>query len=532
MPRPTALLKRSLIFLHRWMGVVLAALFTLWFVSGIVLMYWSYPEVSAADRLKRAPVLNPAQILISPEQAYAALDRDQPPAQVRLSSFDARPVYRFGGRGGTALVYADDGTEQWMVDDALLDRAATAWARQPVDQARRETVEEIDQWTLGVRSSFPLYKYSWPDGQQVYLDGDTGDVLQYTTPASRFWAYLGAIPHWLYFTPLRRNGPEWFSFVVWSSGVATVAALLGVIVAVWMYSPKQRYRHAGAPTSIPYRGWKRWHTIIGLFFGVVTVTWAFSGLLSMGPFEFVDRITAWTIPSDGAAAAAKGTKGKGKGAARGPNVAGALRGSGRLPLSAYAARPPAAAVAALPLDFEVKELEFTSFDGEPVYLASNGRGETRVVPLAGEARPEFDRDRVMTLVENAAGPALAELRLMDSYDAYYLDRTREAPLPVIYLRLNDAVGTRYYIDPKTARVVGNYSARNWVSRWLYHGLHSLNFPWLYNHRPLWDIVVIGLMLGGTSLCVTSLWLAWRVLQRKLAALLPEWRGAQPNEDLI
>ena len=51
---------------------------------------------------------------------------------------------------------------------------------------------------------------------------------------------------------------------------------------------------------------------------------------------------------------------------------------------------------------------------------------------------------------------------------------------------------------------------------MYHALHSLDFPWLYNYRPLWDIVVITFMLGGTALCVTSLVLAWRVLGRTLA----------------
>ena len=85
--------------------------------------------------------------------------------------------------------------------------------------------------------------------------------------------------------------------------------------------------------------------------------------------------------------------------------------------------------------------------------------------------------------------------------------------------MNDADNTRYYVDPGSARVVATYSSRNWVNRWLYNGLHSLNFPWLYNYRPLWDIVVITLMLGGTALCVTSLVLAWRVLGRKLARAL-------------
>src|SRR5687767_4075933 len=81
--------------------------------------------------------------------------------------------------------------------------------------------------------------------------------------------------------------------------------------------------------------------------------------------------------------------------------------------------------------------------------------------------------------------------------------------------MNDSDHTRYYIDPRTARVVGSYGDRGWVSRWLYNGLHSLNFPWLYNHRPLWDIVVITFMLGGTALSVTSIVLAWQFLGRKL-----------------
>jgi hypothetical protein len=77
------------------------------------------------------------------------------------------------------------------------------------------------------------------------------------------------------------------------------------------------------------------------------------------------------------------------------------------------------------------------------------------------------------------------------------------PLPVILALMHDADETRYYIDPKTASVVRSYSNRNSMRRWLYNGLHSLNFPWLYNHRPLWDIIVITFMVGGTGLCVTA-----------------------------
>ena len=129
--------------------------------------------------------------------------------------------------------------------------------------------------------------------------------------------------------------------------------------------------------------------------------------------------------------------------------------------------------------------------------------------------------------------AWLRIGVLEQYDMYYLDRRRQRPLPVILARLNDAEHTRYYIDPKTARVVGTYSSRNWVNRWLYHGLHSLDFPWLYNYRPLWDIVVITFMVGGTALCVTSLILAWRVLGRKLGLILPmTGRGTVLNEDLV
>ena len=189
-----------------------------------------------------------------------------------------------------SMIYADNGTMHQGVDAAMIDRAAAAWAARPLAEATKQAVEEVDQWTVGgLRTVRPLFKYSWPDGQQVYVNGNTAEVAQYTTSRSRFWAYLGAIPHWLYFTPLRKHQPEWFSFVVWSSLVGTVAALIGVVIIIWMFSPKKRYRHADTSTSIPYRGWKRWHAICGLFFGVVTITWTFSGLLSMGPFSIVNR---------------------------------------------------------------------------------------------------------------------------------------------------------------------------------------------------------------------------------------------------
>jgi len=519
---PTIFLKRSLIVVHRWLGVALCLLFLIWFPSGIGMMYWSYPSVSARDRLERSPALDPKTITLSPEDAFKAIGGGDAPGQIRLNTFDGRPVYRFGSREGQQVVYADTGDEQLEVPMEMMRRAAAAWTRQPFAAATVEEMTDVDQWTLqgNVRSLAPLWKFSWPNGEQVYVSGNTGEVEQYTTTASRWGAYVSAIPHWLYFTPLRKHGPEWSRFVIWSSAIGTGASIIGIAIGLWMYSPSKSYRNAGAATAIPYRGQKRLHTIFGLVFGLGAVTWAFSGLLSMDPFP---RRTNRPVG---------GGEQIGRFSPSAPrSVQAALRG--RMRLDAFARKLPADALAQLG-ELKVKELELTSAAGMPAYLATLADGDTRIVPIDGAPIDGFPPDRIIETVRRAAGPSgLADVRTIDQYDMYYLDRRRERPLPVVLARLNDAEQTRYYIDPKTARVVGSYSSRNWMSRWAYHGLHSLDFPWLYNYRPLWDIVVIAFMVGGTALCVTSLILAWRVVGRKLRAI-----GVTPrvpevlNEDLV
>ena len=286
--------KRSLIFIHRWLGVALCLLFLLWFPSGIGMMYFPMPSVTPAARLERLPVLEASKVMVSPGEAAEKLGVDLD--DLRLSSFDGRPAYRAGGgRGdGGPVLYADTGEEQGEVSTEMVQRVASAWTGQPVSERigrRSHRSRSVDAADAARSDLSPVFKYSWPNGEQVYVSQATGEVVQYTTTASRIGAYLGPIPHWFYFTPLRKHGPQWSRVVIWSSGIGTISAILGVVIGIWMYSPSRKYRYAGAPTSIPYRGQKRWHTVFGLIFGVATVTYAFSGMLSMDPFpSFNDRV--------------------------------------------------------------------------------------------------------------------------------------------------------------------------------------------------------------------------------------------------
>lgn len=508
--------KKLAILSHRWMGVAFCLLFLWWFLSGIVMMYWGYPEITESDRLARAPALEAARVKLSAERALQAAGFEDPPDGVRLGSFDGRPAYFFRIGHGSAIVYADTGEQQDVFSDELNLRTAARWAGLPESSAAIELVEKPDQWTLlgAVRRQLPLRKYVFPDGQHVYINPDTGEVVQHTTRASRLWAHLGAIPHWLYYTPLRTQQQLWSNIVIWSSGLASVVALLGMIVGVWMWSPVQKkYRLAGQPTSIPYTGQKRLHTILGLGFGVLAMTWAFSGMMSMDPFP---------VLSGGPIGGRDGQSQPGPA----QRVQQAL--GGRLDLQLFEGKHPQEVLAQLDPAFAVKELEWTSFTGLPVFHAKDGSGQIRVIPATAAAADKLYAETIFRVIRAAAGEGqLAELRALTQYDWYYLDRTRRRPLPVIYARFRDPNDTRLYIDPNTARVVGRYAntTQGWVNRWLYHGLHSLDLPWLYNHRPAWDIVVLSLMLGCTWLCWTSIVLSWRVLKRKFA------HRRVPNEDL-
>jgi hypothetical protein len=497
--KPTAV-KKTLIFVHRWMGVALCILFLLWFASGIVMMYWDYPEVTEVDRLQHLPPLNASRIRLSPLEAYGRLGLKTPTNQAFLTTFDGRPAYRFQMGHQQKLVFADDGAESLEYPPELALRVAAQWSGQSPSAARMALLTEEDQWTVSgaFRSLRPLYKFTWPNADEVYVSQQTGQVVQATSRASRLGAYFGAIPHWLYFTPLRKDGLMWTRVVVWTSGLATLAAFIGLVGGVWMYSPSLRYRRQGAPSGVPYRGQKRLHTILGLFFGLLACTWAFSGMLSMDPFPL------------GGEASLDGTS----------KIQTALRGD-IVPLAGFLSIHPRDLLPQIASQISVREIEFASLAGEPFYIVSDAPHQTLILTADGRpASSEFSREKILGVVREVARTAMnqaeiAEARVVTHYEAYYLDRHHQRPLPALFVQLNDKQRSMYYIDPKTARVVEAYDTSSRWNRWLYHGLHSLNFPWLYEHRPVWDILMLVLLVGGTWLCVTSIILAGQVLSRKL-----------------
>src|SRR5262249_45631342 len=109
-----------------------------------------------------------------------------------------------------------------------------------------------------------------------------GQVVHWVTATQRFWNWLGAIPHWLYFSDLRSNVVLWSQIVIWASIVGTFLTVLGLCLGI------AQFRRGSGNELSPYRGLFYWHHIAGLLFGLITLTWVVSGLVSMNPWGFLE----------------------------------------------------------------------------------------------------------------------------------------------------------------------------------------------------------------------------------------------------
>ena len=403
-------MRRGLIAVHRWLGVALSVNFFVWFASGIGMMYWDFPGVSGADRLNRMIPLDAAAIRVSLADAFSAASLTTA-AEVQLESFDGRPVYRFRGGRSQKVIYADTGEPRASISKEQVDRIAAAWVGRQVSNATIRALDAVDQWTvqLPLARLKPLWQYSWPEGEQIYVSQTTGEVVQYTTRASRLGAWVGAIPHWLYVTPLRQHGQLWSRIVIGLSAIGTFVAVLGLTIGLWTFSPSKRYRRQSRPARWPYRGWKWWHAVFGLSVGMAAVTWVFSGMLSMDPFP---------LPGDPPHTDAVAET------LRGPIDPSAFQSSS--PIDAFAAVRPAS----------VKRLDFVSSASRSFYLMTLDSGETRLVDRAGRPSERLQVEDIEQLVTRAIEPdAIVEIRLLDQYDRYYIDRHYSRPLPVVLVRV-------------------------------------------------------------------------------------------------
>ena len=159
-----------------------------------------------------------------------------------------------------------------------------------------------------------------------------------------------------------------------------------------------------------------------------------------------------------------------------------------------------------------RELVLARVGGRRYWIASETPDRSVLVAAdrpGGPAIERFPSAEIEALGRAAAPAPIADVAWLDGDDGYYRSRDAPRPLPVLRIRSGDRDGTWVYLDPRTGSIVQVLRRPERVNRWLYHGLHSLDAAWLWHRRPLWDVTVIGLSLGGLALALTSATPGWR-----------------------
>ena len=509
-----AQIRKWLILSHRYLGLALGILCVVWFASGIGMIYArGMPSLTEELRLERLEPLDLQSVGVMPVEAAERAGLGDSLVSVTLLMVMDRPAYRLNGRGA-ATVFADTGDLMPELGPGRAREVAGRFMDVASDRVRyEELLTRSDQWTLSLRGQLPFHKLSIEDdrGTQLYVSPESGEVTLLTTRAGRALAWVSAIPHWLYFTPLRVRQTLWTNTILWTAGLGCVLAILGITLGILQFRFTRPFRWSRIGSYIPYSGWMRWHHITGLVFGVLALTWVFSGLLSMEPF-------GW---------------------ASGPGLStGELRralSGGPLEASAFPPIDGDAWDALLP-GRSIKEITYQHILGEPYFRALSTStepvGTTTAEGGGGTAKPADTREVLVDAgtLEVRRGPfavdalmvrvretypdvPILEARILDEYDSYHYSRDQQAPLPILRVKFADPDETWLYIDPRSGQLSRSLHRLDRVERWIYHGFHSLDFGFWYYDRPFWEVGVIVLSLGGLATSAIGLFVGTRKLWR-------------------
>lgn len=504
--------KRYLYLAHRWLGIVLCGFFVMWFASGIVMMYVGYPRLTEAERLQHLPALSAQAGLLAPAEALARAGVAGPLRELRLAvASGGRPVYlvvekaaptgaappapaRAAPGRGTVVIDAASGERltRFDADWALRSAAAFAAARGEATPRYLDSVmEDAFTHSRALDAHRPLHRLQLGDATdtRVYVSSLTGEVVREATRHERLWNYAGAWIHWLY--PFRGNlfDRYWADIVNGLSLLGIALALSGTAIGLMRWRFRRPYR-SGART--PYAGrLMRWHHVGGLLFALVTLSWIFSGLMSMNP---------WRIFDSGAPALRTQ----------------ALQGGELQPGPADAA--PAALLAAA--GGPVRELRWVQVLGQGVVQARGSAGRPTLLHAQSTQALALDTEALRGAIAGLLDAPVRRVDTLTAHDLYYYAREphtmtggNERPLPVLRAVFDDLAATWVYLDPHTGAVVARSDRLRRLSRWLFALLHSWDWLPLLERRPLWDALLIAFSVGGGVLSATGLVIGWRRLRR-------------------
>jgi hypothetical protein len=447
----------------------------MWCVSGVVMMYKQYPTLEPEEQLVALQPLDASRCCS--EGFSASIDEDRVGPFMLERHLDGA-VLRFQSTFGGQLIL-DVGTGRWIdawSEDELRAIGTDYAVRQNWERPDNIDIVDRDQWTVQARFNAhrPMFKFANPQGRNWYVSSSTAQIVQVTSRMERFWNWLGSIPHWLYPTVLRQHTTVWAQVVIWLTVISLFLTVTGIIIGIRQF----RWRSAGQKS--PYRTWTLWHHYAGLFFGLFTLTWVLSGLFSMNPWGLLES----------------------RSFADERYILNGVNQSGSEVVAAVEEVLPAVPAGTV-------RLESAYWLGEPYFLVWDADGNSARIAADGVKSLVSESDIYRATVELGLQDASVD-RIVDE-DAYYYSLHEDVRLPA--WRIRDAFGDRLYISEETGLLQATVDRNAAPNRWLFQAMHSLDFHELLRSRPLWDIVMLVLLIGVTIGVGTGTWIGIRRLGR-------------------
>jgi len=471
---------RNLHLWHRWLGIVLGLLVLFWFISGLVMLYVPYPSLTQAERLVHLRPVNTQMVKFSAgellkKQTGLKLET------LKLAMLNHRPVYHLMINNHWQSIWADNG-QKVLVSQELLRASVKDFDA----SARIENLTkiELDQWSLSTKydGHRPLYLAELDDllGTHLYLSSQTGEVVIDTTRQERAWNWVGAVIHWVYFTPLRVQADLWRQVILWTAFLSMLLIGIGFWLGLGRIRIEKKYKNN---RITPYTGWKKWHHLIGLAGGIFCITWLLSGWLSVKPFDWISE--------------------------RKLTEHERLQWTGQ-PLNIKDMALPIN----IPRNPSLKEINWVNFAGNTYLLCRGVSQDWLLDKHTGRSGKPFSRSVLIQQAKRLrADHAIVSVTALQHGDLYYRASPNKIILPVLRMQFNDTNRTSYYINANTSNIVATYDDKSRLYRWFFHGLHRLDIPPLSDFELPRQLVIFALSGLGIILSLAGLIIGFRRLQR-------------------
>lgn len=479
--------KTFMLSLHRIVGTIICLFLLMWFISGLVLIYHPFPDVSQSQKNEHMDVLPDSLPNIN------AIISRLPISEKEIKSIDVSKIqdqilFSFKTKDSLYTVTEKNNEPIKPISKESIYHIASKWVDAPISKI--DTLYDREIWIMYSRyqKELPIYKLYFDDDlkHQLYISSKTGEVQQFTNRNERFWTWIGSIPHKFYIPALRKNTNTW----IWSltiGGIAVVVlAITGLFYGTYILIKRYKKRRK---IGNPYKKiWLKWHYTCGLIFGIFILTFGFSGAMAL------QKIPQWAIKTHGDYRVSD-SKFRGKGLTVNKYILDYRKLKETYP--------------------EIKSIGWSHFRDIPVYNVVNGDKEIAINASSSEVEElHLTESDIEKAVIKLYGDVPYSISLIDKYEEYYLSRTKELPLPVYKVEVNNEDKSCFYINPQNGEF--KYVNRaNRAKKWVFSGLHYLNIKYLIERPLLWTILIWTLCIGGSIVSLSGIYLAFRYAGRKI-----------------